>query len=549
MKKIWSVLLCILLVLSLIATGCTPTGSDQGGPTQGTSTEKPTGGESTPGSDLPEVVKLVLPRPIFSKSPQGTDVEEKWHEMMEEYLGVKLDITWEELPFGEFMEKMPIYKASDDWGDAFLAGLDDQEILEYGQAGRIVNLLDYPDSIKNYMKYLENPVNKQTVSSADGNIYFFGDISVSSHTGTQSTFSYRFDAFKALDIKIPETLEEYYQAAKKIKSEYPDSYPLGGWDTNVWDVFLAINHTSNRVLYDGEKFIYGPVDREEAFKETLVYLNKLYAEGLLDPEFITNNDEEVRAKMINDKVFMVPFFWGSWIYEFVNTNPDRPDVEWGIANVLKSYKGEPGWLLNRNKKGVNVVPWKLIVNGESEYPELVVKMIDYQYSDEMFTLANYGIEGVTFEIDENGEKQFMSHIKEAEDPTAELAKYGVNISMSVRSGIQWMPQDNDAAIKLMPPVPCYHNGDFYEDVFWKFYSETYPEDARPPIEPPLAYTDEENEVIANNTTALNTYVDEEMAKFINGTRSFDEWDSFIAELKNYGDYEAVLDIMNGKLNQ
>src|SRR5690606_24351046 len=139
------------------------------------------------------------------------------------------------------------------------------------------------------------------------------------------------------------------------------------------------------------------------------------------------------------------------------------------------------------------------------------------YSDEMFTLANYGIEGVTFEIDENGEKQFMSHIKEAEDPTAELAKYGVNISMSVRSGIQWMPQDNDAAIKLMPPVPCYHNGEFYEDVFWKFYSETYPEDAGPPIEPPLAYTNEENEVIANNTTALNTYVDEEMAKFINGT--------------------------------
>ena len=46
----------------------------------------------------PETVDLTLYRAIFSASPIGTPIEEEWQARMEDYLGVKLNITWDELP-------------------------------------------------------------------------------------------------------------------------------------------------------------------------------------------------------------------------------------------------------------------------------------------------------------------------------------------------------------------------------------------------------------------------------------------------------------------
>ena len=37
---------------------------------------------------------------------------------------------------------------------------------------------------------------------------------------------YREDVFKMHNLKVPETFDELYDVCKKLKSIYPDSYPL-----------------------------------------------------------------------------------------------------------------------------------------------------------------------------------------------------------------------------------------------------------------------------------------------------------------------------------
>ena len=89
----------------------------------------------------------------------------------------------------------------------------------------------------------------------------------------------------------------------------------------------------------------------------------------------------------------------------------------------------------------------------------------------------------------------MDEIKNADLPSAKLAEYGVNQSMSCRSGMIFIPQLNDAASKLQKPNPYYYNGEFGEMIFWDFYTMVRKDfDNVMPVDPPrTAFEDLENE--------------------------------------------------------
>ena len=55
--------------------------------------------------------------------------------------------------------------------------------------------------------------------------------------------------------------------------------------------------------------------------------------------------------------------------------------------------------------------------------------------------------------------------------------------------------------------------------------------------PTLGYSymnDDENEIVNAYNTDLETYFDEQMTGFIMGTRSLDEWDSYVSAVKAMG---------------
>ena len=62
-----------------------------------------------------------------------------------------------------------------------------------------------------------------------------------------------------------------------------------------------------------------------------------------------------------------------------------------------------------------------------------------------------------------------------------------------------------------------------------------------PQQPVLAYNDEEQSVVNTVGTNVKTFVDEQVSKFLLGERSFDEWDSYVAEVEALGlaDLKAV----------
>ncbi|MGN0742839.1 MAG: hypothetical protein ACI4L8_09320 [Candidatus Fimadaptatus sp.] len=503
---------------------------------------------ATPVLAEPETVSLKMYRAIFSSSPQGTVTEERWQAMMEDHLGVKLDITWEELPFSEFNSKMSVYMAAGDWADAFLVSnysMDDT--YEFGKQGLLVNLADYLDEDSYYMSYVNASVkNKNYAYASDGGIYAFLDGAVSEgDRGAQYTWGARFDTFKEHGMTVPTSMQEIYDAAVELKALYPDSYPvtIGYGDMEQW---LKLYHSRISLYYDGEKYVYGPYRDADAQYKAIEYLNKLYNEELLDPEWQTDTSDQFFTKYLTGKNFISSAIWGSHYAERLNYNEEY-DVEWGMINYPNTLEGEPGYRTSEHEIGKTLnKSYGIVINAASEHVELLVDMIDYQYSDEMVNLTNWGIEGETYTVDELGEKNYVDEIMNAANPPAKLAEYGVNQSMSCRSGMIFLPQLNDAGVKLQVPNPYYYNGEFGTMVHWAFYTVVRDDfDNVMPVEPArTSFDDLELEDLSVNKTALDTYVKEELVKFINGSRSLDTWQQYVDDMPNYGDIDLIEEIYN-----
>ena len=59
--------------------------------------------------------------------------------------------------------------------------------------------------------------------------------------------------------------------------------------------------------------------------------------------------------------------------------------------------------------------------------------------------------------------------------------------------------------------------------------------------PAVSLTDEESETARSPLADIQTYVDENVAKFINGTRSLDEFEIFVSDIENMG-IQDIIDV-------
>lgn len=484
--------------------------------------------------------------PIFSKSPVGTQAQDKWQDMMEKYMGKKINISWVELPYGDYYTKNQVYVASGEYSDVFLTfGID--QIIKLGESKQILNLSDYSKNTPNYNTFLEAG-QKKYVQNKKGDVFAFATASVGEQNGNQSVNTLRFDVFEKNNIPIPTNVEEYYQAAKKLKEIYPDSYPytpMGGIDS-ILNTFLQINHTGRSLYYNGEKFVYPLANDEARVKEVVEYLKKMYDEKLLDPEFLTQSNDLLMQKMLSGKTFMVSGFMAIRINQYINNNKEY-NVRWGIIPELKNFHNEVPWKHESCRSGKRLDAGSgIVINSKAKNPDELVKLIDYQYSDEMIELNNWGIEGVTFTKDADGNRKYTDEIINSENSQTKLAEYGVGASMSVRCGIQFMPQDFDSYLSLYKDVPVYKDGKEYADNWYHFTDTAWGKDSINPDSEKPSYSLESVEQYKYNSAleSLNTYMDENISKFIIGQKSMSEWDSFVKGASAVADYNDIADKFN-----
>lgn len=169
------------------------------------------------GIELPELEDGTLHLEVsiadYQQSSDGTLVQEKWQEAMENYLGCKLDITWTRTPATDYTANELVVLQSGSVPDIATV-TKGSAVNEYGEDGTLLNLADYSDYMVYYPEYMkETNGGEDFAKNEDGSMYYFMDgfYNPDDIQGAQSftAFAYRFDLLKENGWQPAATLDEF----------------------------------------------------------------------------------------------------------------------------------------------------------------------------------------------------------------------------------------------------------------------------------------------------------------------------------------------------
>lgn len=226
----------------------------------------------------------------------------------------------------------------------------------------------------------------------------------------------RGDWLEKLGLEQPSTLDELYDTFVAIRDGDPvgdGSKPIAFSSTSTYDIqpFMSSAGLRNGYKLDENGKPTRVIDyaSDEAIP-VYEFLNKLFVEGLYDPNFATQDMAAVRNQFMTDRVFSL-CYWDTWIGLFNSqVTSGNPDTEFKAIGVPAAADANGKVTITRGQPSVWVIP----VNAKN--PELAFKVLEWWHTIPGITLTSLGIldhdytvtDGV-YELTEVGTQHSMDH--------------------------------------------------------------------------------------------------------------------------------------------
>ncbi len=461
-----------------------------------------------------------------------------------------ISIKYIEPTIEEFDEQRQLLLASGDLHDIMGVRHSKRTSDQYGGTGVLLDFNKYTEYMPNFTARTKAIPSLNHLVTSNGNRFVM--------PGQNWDKDYLGEAWMVnktlldqLGISIPKTSDELMAAMKKIKAEVDGSSPfIYGWkgysDMLMYSGLCGMfcNYRNMTIGFDQEskKFVFGPTDPSGNFKENLMYMNEMYENGLFDVNQEVHTIDQYKATMQKGK-------WG-FAFWYVNgaATPSangliKPGEEYEIVGMATPVgpKGDASVCGVQTMDGIPY--WGVVSNAETEYPELVAKLMDYNWSEESTTLFNWGIEGDTYKVNSDGSKEYLPTIQCGKYPEGErvpadlgLGDGGpIKFAMIKLVDAAYARGYSPAEMKIIRPVvDGFVSG---QQDYINFYD---------PATPPVS--EAEADRVSQILNPVRTFIEESVYEFVKGDRSFDEWDAFVEEVNSYGDIDWILELYNSKLN-
>lgn len=284
----------------------------------------------------------------------------------------------------------------------------------YGPMGAYIDWNEYIDDMPNVKRVLEQYPNLVAESTElDGSMYQL-PVALSGSAAIYG-WLYRQDIFEKHDLEFPTNQEEFYNVLVELKELYPSSYPfvlrsmsgnMGGLNSfaNVWNADVSMWGTTNTCMdFDPETETYYCGHTSEARKECIAFLSKLYKEGLLHPSCLTIDTSGWIESLASNTSF-ITFDKVDRIPQLTNGAIDA-NPEYVLSGASCFPMGTYG---DGTTSEINGGGWWLVsALIDDEHLEQILTYIDWLYSPEGIEVTSWGIEGESFELDAEGNKQFL----------------------------------------------------------------------------------------------------------------------------------------------
>lgn len=396
--------------------------------------------------------------------------------------------------------------------------------------GVIINLDDVmAENAPNFSKLMEeHPDVDRMVKTSSGSYYcfpFLRGLEQPNVTQFSGGILLRKDVLDELGLEMPETIEEWDTVLRAFK-DYGFDVPFTTrkeWMKDVWSP--GFDNWGDFYVEDGV-VKHGLI--EDSRKEFLAQMNKWYEEGLIDRDWLVADKSSNQTYFTTEKSAAVnaPFGQGLGQYTEImhEANPEITQEDIRCTVPVTSVKGQNAKFSKMNqvydKSGVSAA-----ISTQCENVEAAAYLLDWMYSEEGNLCCNFGIEGLTYEM-QDGEPVYTDVIMNNPD------------GLSVANALAAYTRASTSGVCVQDPryIEQYYEQDNQKEAL-ELSMKT---DMGEHFFPPTSVSEENSERYAEIMNNVKTLSDEMEAQFIAGTVSLDaEWDGYIQQLKDFGIEEAI----------
>lgn len=407
-RKVVSLMLVSAMVAGMLA-GC---GSDSGSSKGGSSTETGSAAEASSSGETADD-KSPITFEYFNADGKNGNWDNPVAKAITEATGVTLDVSYPVASQGDAKEDVALMIANDEYPDMIYAKGSATDLY---QAGALIDMTDLIEKYgPNIKKMYGAELEKLKWSQDDPGIYQLSYAGVNQKTlTTGGSCQIQWAALKENDYKYPKTLDEYEKMIKSYLAAHPkteDGLDMIGitMSASDWHWMITLGNPAGLIadaspdngqwIIDDEYNVhYKHVTDEE--KEYFKWLCRMYNEGILDPNFATQTDDDYIAKVASGRVVAITD--AEWHYsqcEATLVGDGKVDQTYvGLPVTLREDQVEKALLYQGTTVG-----WGIGITKSCEDPVRAIKFLDYLCSDEGQILYHWGIEGENYFLDDDGQ--------------------------------------------------------------------------------------------------------------------------------------------------
>lgn len=399
----------------------------------------------------------------------------------------------------------------------------DADFTQWVDAGLLVDVAPYMDKYTVMRDYYNNvdPGVLFYASNDDGSIYRIpGDVA----EPACETLWIRQDWLDNLNLEVPTTLDELEEVLYAFTNDDPDgngendTYGLGGdgYDfRSFWPWIQGSGDGLGRMEFlrtdDGE-YVYGPAT--EDCKTWLGRVAKLYADGVIKPNMITDTDRD--EEMANGG-FGVTYSWVTWNNESSGTMQSfyasNPDAKWIPIDMVAGDNGNP------QEEPATIAAWCYFgITNVCSDPERAYAIFDDMAKPENYVRKRFGVEGRDYTDNGDGTYTIIHAGDGAENTEQNL---GINLFQDLFARKDEYNIANSKETSELFEKVKENSRDAYSHSIEK--------------RNPAAY-----EVNNDLGTDIGDIMTEYAWSVIGGNKSLDDWDTYISDLENAG-LQDILD--------
>lgn len=352
---------------------------------------------------------------------------------------------------------------------------------------------------------------RRAVTTDDGS--YMAWYSIYDKTIVNEGYFIRKDWCDKLNVEIPTSIDELNEFAYAAKSEFGLESVLlmgEGLDTlaSAWGV-AATTASGSGFAYHREGDTLVADITSQVYEDYIRQLHQWYEDGIVSRNFTELDTSNMSGTMEKELAANRTAIASTMVNSMDNLVNDDPDFE--LAAMVCTVDGGN---IHSGAGERQFDSCSISTQCDEELIPYIMGWMNYWYTEEGAMAGSYGIQGVDYDYDQDGNIYYLEGITENE--------YGFPPMLYSRAR-------------------CFSGASFglmYQDRTVPFFTEAQTDaievwtsrtDDLCAIPNSLGLNSEESDVVALYATDLATYISEEVPKFVTGDRSFDTWDEFVAE--------------------